>query len=146
MNDAKKTTKAAKSTKSRAKKPAPTEEDPLEQQASEILKTAAEYGFEQNYFFVTTFARYKEQLALLKELKKSMDEEGLLVTKEYVKGRENLVANPAISEYNKTCTAANQTVTTLMKIIAAARKEIGSDTGTKPGNKDEFLEFLERHK
>ena len=41
----------------------------------------------------------------------------MLVTKEYVKGRANLVANPAISEYNKTSTAANQTVQTLIKII-----------------------------
>jgi hypothetical protein len=57
------------------------------------------------------------QLDLLKELEKAIAEYGTTVTKVYVKGRENLMANPAINEYNKTATAANGTVATLMNII-----------------------------
>ena len=53
----------------------------------------------------------------LKKLKKAIEENDVLVTKEYVKGRENVVVNPAITEYNKTATAANGTVTTLIGII-----------------------------
>lgn len=82
-----------------------------------ILEQAERRGVSNNYFFATTFARYKEQLKILKSLKKAIKDNGATVTKEYVKGRENLVANPAISEYNKTCTAANGTVQTLISIL-----------------------------
>ena len=50
-------------------------------------------------------------------------EYGATVTKEYVKGRQNLVANPAITEYNKTATAANGTVSTLINIIKTLSDE-----------------------
>jgi hypothetical protein len=53
----------------------------------------------------------------LTRLQKEIQDGELLISKEYVKGRKNLVANPAITEYNKTSTAANQTVQTLIKII-----------------------------
>ena len=46
-----------------------------------------------------------------------MKEEGMLVSKEYVKGRKNLYTNPAVGEYNRTTDSANKTVTTLMRII-----------------------------
>ena len=46
-----------------------------------------------------------------------------IVEKEYVKGRQNLVANPAITEYNKTATAANGTVATLINIIKTLTDE-----------------------
>lgn len=57
------------------------------------------------------------QLDLLDKLQQDIDEYGMTVTKEYVKGRENLVANPAIAEYNRTSTAANSTVSTLISIM-----------------------------
>ena len=65
----------------------------------------------------TTFNRYKVQLNTLTRLQKELSDGDVLITKEYVKGRPNLVANPAIAEYNRTATAANQTVATLLKII-----------------------------
>jgi hypothetical protein len=40
-----------------------------------------------------------------------------------VKGRKNIVANPAITEYNKTATAANGTVGTLLNILKNLPKE-----------------------
>ena len=86
----------------------------LRQQANQILKQAEERGVSSNYFFATTFRRYQTQLDILEKLEKSIEDHGLVVTKEYVKGRENLVTNPAITEYNKTATAANGTVSTLI--------------------------------
>ena len=86
-------------------------------QASEIMKFAEESGVEDNYFFITTFERYQVQLQILEELKAVMSEEGMLVSKEYVKGRKNLYANPAVAEYNKTTDSANKTVSTLIRII-----------------------------
>ena len=45
------------------------------------------------------------------------------MTKEYVKGRENVYTHPAVSEYNRTTDSANRTVQTLMKIIKDLGKE-----------------------
>lgn len=56
-------------------------------------------------------------MEILEHLEGAIKEYGATVTKEYVKGRENLVANPAITEYNKTATAANGTVSTLINIL-----------------------------
>ena len=89
----------------------------LQEQAEEILAKAAERGVTNNFFFVTTFKRYQVQMKILTSLEQEIADNGPTVTKEYVKGRENLVANPAIGEYNKTATAANGTVSTLINIL-----------------------------
>lgn len=89
----------------------------LEKQASEIKRIAEESGVQGNYFFLTTFERYQVQLQMLEELEKSLNEDGMLVTKEYVKGRKNVYSSPAVKDYNTTTDSANRTVSTLMKII-----------------------------
>lgn len=89
----------------------------MQQQANEIIRIAEESGVQSNFFFVTTFKRYQVQLNILSELEKVMKEEGMLVSKEYVKGRKNLYSNPAVAEYNKTTDSANKTVATLMRVI-----------------------------
>ena len=109
----------------------------LRQQANQILKQAEERGVSSNYFFATTFRRYQTQLDILEKLEKSIEEHGLIVTKEYVKGRENIVTNPAITEYNKTATAANGTVSTLINIIKTLSNE--------PDAVDALSEFLKNN-
>lgn len=89
----------------------------LQEQAEEILRRATEKGVSSNFFFVTTFKRYQVQLKILAQLESSIREHGATVEKTYVKGRANLATNPAITEYNKTSTAANSTVSTLIQII-----------------------------
>lgn len=89
----------------------------LRQQAEEIIRIAEESGVQGNYFFRTTFERYQTQLSVLERLKATIDSDGVLVTKQYVKGRENIYTNPAVSEYNRTTDSANKTVGTLMRII-----------------------------
>ena len=89
----------------------------LNEQAQEIIKIAEESGVQSNYFFLTTFKRYQVQLNLLDNLEKRIQEDGAVVTKEYVKGRENVYSNPALKDYNTTTDSANRTVSTLMKII-----------------------------
>ena len=64
-------------------------------------------------------------MRILTDLEEAIKEYGATVTKEYVKGRQNLVANPAITEYNKTSTAANGTVATLINIIKTLSEEQG---------------------
>lgn len=107
----------------------------LTEQANEILRIAEQHGVEQNFFFITTFKRYQVQINILNDLERRIKEDGSLVTKEYVKGRQNVYTHPAISEYNKTSTAANQTVSTLMKIITTLRKDDDADN-------DELMAFL----
>ena len=89
----------------------------LQQQANEIIRIAEESGVQSNFLFVTTFKRYQVQLNILTELEKAMKDDGMLVTKEYVKGRKNLYTHPAVSDYNRTTDSANKTVATLMRII-----------------------------
>jgi hypothetical protein len=62
-------------------------------------------------------------MKILSDLEEAITQYGATVTKEYVKGRQNLVANPAITEYNKTATAANGTVGTLINIIKTLSDE-----------------------
>ena len=57
------------------------------------------------------------------ELENEIQRTGATITKTYVKGRENLCTNPAIAEYNKTSTAANSTVSTLIQIIEKLSEE-----------------------
>ncbi len=95
----------------------------LSEQAQEIIKIAEASGVQTNFFFITTFKRYQVQINILNELEKKIKEDGALVTKEYVKGRGNLYANPAISEYNRTTDSANKTVSTLIKIIKGFKGE-----------------------
>ena len=106
----------------------------LQEQADKLLEQAEERGVSSNFFFVTTFKRYQVQMKILSDLEKSIQEYGATVTKEYVKGRQNLVANPAITEYNKTATAANGTVSTLINIIKTLSNE--------PDACDALSEFL----
>lgn len=106
----------------------------LQEQANEILKRAQERGVSNNFFFVTTFKRYQVQMSTLAGLEKAINEHGSLVTKEYVKGRQNIVINPAITEYNKTATAANGTVSTLINIV----KSFGNESDSV----DALTEFL----
>lgn len=89
----------------------------LNEQAQEIIRIAEESGVQSNFFFITTFKRYQVQLNILTNLEKTMKDEGMLVSKEYVKGRKNLYSNPAIAEYNRTTDSANKTVSTLMRIL-----------------------------
>ena len=109
----------------------------LSKQAEEIIKIAQKHGVEQNFFFITTFKRYQVQIKILSELEAKIKEDGALVTKEYVKGRENIYTHPAISEYNKTSQGANNTVTTLIKILKGF-----SNGGNDDEAEDELLVAL----
>lgn len=95
----------------------------LKMQADEILRLAAESGLQSNYFFVTTFERYQTQLEILDSLRQTINDEGLMVTKEYVRGRKNLYESPAIQSFNRTTDSANKTVATLLRIIKSFEAE-----------------------
>lgn len=110
----------------------------LNEQAQEIIRIAEESGVQSNFFFITTFKRYQVQLNMLTELEKKMKDDGMLVTKEYVKGRKNLYSNPALKEYNTTTDSANRTASTLMKII----KNYNVDDGEAEDEEDPLLKAI----
>lgn len=98
----------------------------LNSKAKELLELAQQANVEQNFFFVSTFKRYQVQLSILNQLEMEIKNAGVLVTKQYVKGRENVYTHPAVTDYNRTATSANQTVQTLLKIITTlAEHSIG---------------------
>lgn len=99
----------------------------FENQEKEFIELADEYGVRDNYLFVTTLEMYRTQMDVLGKLQKALDEEEILVVKEYVKGRKNLYPNPAVSEYNKTADASHKTASTLMRIIKTMGVESSSD-------------------
>lgn len=109
----------------------------LEEQAAEIISMAEDAGVQENYFFVTTFKRYQVQIGILSQLEESMAKDGMLVKKEYVKGRKNLYSNPAVNAYNRTADSANKTVQTLMRII----KDFNG-SAAKGKVKDPLLELI----
>lgn len=92
----------------------------LEKAAAEILAKAKSMGVENSYMFITTFQRYQEHIAHLRDLEKAIRDNEVMVTKEYVKGRANLYVNPAVTAYNQTAGAADKTAALLMKSILAA--------------------------
>lgn len=102
----------------------------------ELRNMAKEYGLIENPLFETTLSRYETQLHILEELKKIIDESEVLVTKEYVKGRGNYYAHPAITEYNKTTDSANKTVACLLKIFK------GFDGGNGGSDTDPLMEAI----
>lgn len=95
----------------------------LQEQANEILRRATEKGVDAHFFFVTKFSQYNTQLQIMEELKKEIKANGPMITKTYVKGRENMTVNPAIDSFNKTVTASNGTVQTLITIIEKLSQE-----------------------
>jgi predicted secreted Zn-dependent protease len=106
----------------------------LRKMENKILTKAKKSGCEDDYYFITTFQRYQIQLKILEDLEKAMSESGMMVEKSYVKGRKNLYINPAVTEYNRTTQAANNTVATLIKILQTT-----SQTKEEEDALDEFM-------
>ena len=104
----------------------------------EIFEIAKKFGVENDMFFSTTFKRYQKQLDFLDKLESEIDNSGLTVTKEYIKGRENVYVNPAIKEHTRIVDSANKTLSTLMKIITSVK---ANKVDNKP---DPLLEILSR--
>nr|DAY23943.1 MAG TPA: terminase small subunit [Caudoviricetes sp.] len=123
----------------------------LNRMAKEMLETAEAYGLTDDYLFMTTFRRYTTQVALAiapmncrtkgkryttqvalaEELQKSLEQDGVLVTKEYVKGRANIYTHPGINSYNRVTDSANKTAQALSKMLEDARVKKEADPKNK---------------
>lgn len=87
------------------------------QELQEIEDAAKAANCDTNFLYRTTLDRYVTQLDLLTNAQDDMNQNGLTVTKVTPRGAEIKVANPAIQIYNQTASAANSTVSTLLRIV-----------------------------
>ncbi len=87
------------------------------QELQEIEDAAKAANCDTNFLYRTTLDRYVTQLDLLTNAQDDMNKNGLTVTKVTPRGAEVEVANPAIQIYNQTASAANSTVSTLLRIV-----------------------------
>ena len=106
----------------------------------EILESAKKFGVEDDLLFSTTFKRYQKQLEFLNKLENEIDNDGVTVTKEYIKGRGNVYVNPAIKEHTRIVDSANKTLFTLMKIITSVKANKINNTP------DPLMQILNRAK
>ena len=90
---------------------------------ADIMKMAAQYGVADNPLFISAAEQYSIQQDIIRKMKDSLDSGEAVVSKEYVKGRENLQANPLIRELPKNIDSANKTLGTMLNII----KELGKE-------------------
>lgn len=108
----------------------------LRQKEQELMELAKESGLECDYLFQTTMKRYQRQIRTLESLDDVLEQAEVLVTKEYVKGRENIYVHPAITQFDRTSDSANKSVATLIRII----KSFGVDEAKEEN--DPLMEMI----
>ena len=100
------------------------------QTVSELMALAERYQVADNALFVSAVNQYALQQEVIQSIRDSLtggDEDGLLVDKEYVKGRKNLYANPLVKELPKHSDSANKTLAMMLDIIVKLGKEKADD-------------------
>lgn len=103
---------------------------------SKLLRMAKDYGVDKNAMFVQAAEQYDVQMRVIQNIKDALDsEENLTTSKEYVKGRENVYANPLVKELPKHADSANRTLQTMLAII--------EKLGRPPDPKDRLTEMQE---
>ena len=113
----------------------------LNRMARDLLEKDDAFGLTDDYLFMTTFRRYTTQVALAEELQKSLEKDGVLVTKEYVKGRANIYTHPGINSYNRVTDSANKTAQALSRMLEEARAKKEASPQNKAEN-DPLLQAL----
>ena len=89
----------------------------LKERANKILERAREKGDEQALLFETIFQQYLEALDHRQKLRNALVDDGVTVTKEYVKGRKNIYVHPALAAYATQGKLLLETAKTLMTLI-----------------------------
>ena len=103
---------------------------------TKLLRMAKTYGVDKNALFLQAVEQYDVQARVIQSIKAALDEEdALLTSKEYIKGRANVYANPLVKELPKHADSANRTLQTMLTII----KELGKP----PVPKDRLTEMQE---
>lgn len=103
----------------------------------EIMKLAEAYQVQDNALFIATAKQYDTQMQVIEMIKAQLNSDGSAVsTKEYVKGRENVYANPLIKELPKHSDSANKTMQTLLDIISKLGKPVQKESALSQFEKE----------
>lgn len=102
----------------------------------QVIQMAQDYGVSENPLFVQTLKNYETVQKAIEMTNTILDSESITISKEYVKGRENLYMHPAIKELPKQIDAANKTVDKLLDII--------EKLGRKNTTGDELLDYIRK--
>lgn len=102
-----------------------------------IMAMAADYGVADNALFLQTLKNYETIQKSIEGIDQIVNQnDDLTISKEYVKGRENLYLHPAIKELPKQIDASNKTLDKMLDII----EKLGT-----PKNTDEFIDFCNKN-
>lgn len=82
-----------------------------------LLALGEKYKVAQEEDFIIAARSFVEEAQLISKLRAQIKADGLTTIKEYVKGRENLVAHPLIAEIPKHVDCANRLLMTISNII-----------------------------
>ena len=102
----------------------------------ELMAMAVEYGVENNAMFISAAKQYAVQMRIIDSIEKILSEDELLVSKEYVKSRENVYSHPLVKELPKHADSANKTLGVMLEII--------SKLGQKAEPKSELGDMMEQ--
>lgn len=101
----------------------------------ELLQLAEDYEVNENPIILELVGKYNEQKKMLQKIQTQIRKDGLTCTKEYVKGRENLVANPLLDIFQKHQDSSSKTLATLTDAIIKF--------GTTPAKKSRLQKFMD---
>ena len=90
----------------------------------ELLKMAMEYGVDKNALFVSAAKQYTVQMKIIDSIEKILSDADLIVSKEYVKSRENVYSHPLVKELPKHADSANRTLASMLDIISKLGKKV----------------------
>lgn len=92
-----------------------------------LLKFGKIFEVDKDEDFKAAAMTYSEEAELIAQMRNQLAEDGMTVTKEYVKGRENICINPLIPEIPKHVDCANRTLGILGDIIVKRGKKRPED-------------------
>lgn len=91
---------------------------------SDLIKLAKTYGVDKNALFVQAAEQYSVQQMVIQQIGDALqNDDDLLTSKEYVKGRENVYTHPLVKELPKHADSANKTLGTMLEIIKKLGKQ-----------------------
>ncbi len=99
-----------------------------------LLRFGKIYEVDRDEDYKAAAMTYAEEADLIAQMRTQLAEDGMTVTKEYVKGRENVCVHPLIQEIPKHVDCANRTLGILGDIIVKRGKK-------KPDDVDGLSEF-----
>ena len=102
---------------------------------SQLRALARSYGVEKNPVVLELIGKYDSQKEVIARVQREIEAIGLTCTKEYVKGRENLVQNPLLDVYQKHQDSLSRTLDSLTDAIIKF--------GTTPAKKSVKLDALD---